>query len=154
MSNNKQNPSVDNEQVAFEYFKIYSAQRTTHFNYFLVGVTALLATLVDKELSTVQITVLGLFLSCLSTVFYYFDLRNKELIKISEDYLSNSKDGNSENFFSFVESETQLRRRDYSLIRRLFRSHGRVYEILYFSFFLTGVAFIVYGLIIFFLKPV
>lgn len=146
MSNEEYKSNVNNEQVAFEYFKIHSTLRTTHFNYFLVGITALLATLVDEELSAVQITILGLFLSCLSLVFYYFDLRNKELIKISEDYLVSFNDKNSGNFFSFVEDETQSRRRSYPFIRRIFRSHGRVYKILYFSFFLTGVAFTIFGL--------
>lgn len=147
MSNEENKSNVNNEQVAFEYFKIHSAQRTTHFNYFLVGVTALLATLVDEELSAVQITLLGLFLSCLSLVFYYFDLRNKELVKISEDYLAAFSGKNLENFFSFVENETQSRRKSYSFIRRIFRSHGRVYKILYFSFFFTGLAFVIFGLI-------
>ncbi|MEL6928780.1 MAG: hypothetical protein AAFO95_09105 [Cyanobacteria bacterium J06600_6] len=146
MSTKEYKSSVNNEQVAFEYLKIHSALRTTHFNYFLVGVTALLATLVDEELSSVQTIILGLFLGSLSLIFYYFDLRNKELIKISEDYLISFDDKNSRNFFSFVEKETQARRKDYSFVRRKFRSHGRVYKILYFLFFSTGIALIIYGL--------
>jgi Ca2+/Na+ antiporter len=147
MEEKKFESGVNNEQFAFDYYKIHSNLRITHFNYFLVGITALLTILVDEQLTAVQMMLLGLFLSSLSVLFYYFDLRNKELIKISEEYLSSFKNDNSDNFFSVIEQESKSRRQRYSLVRKIFRSHGRVYKVLYLLSFLAGVVFIVFGLV-------
>lgn len=135
----------NSKEKAFEYFKIHSTQRTTHFNYFIIGITALLAIIVDKELSNFQMVLIGAFISLLSLIFYYFDLRNKELIKMSESYLSQNSDSN--NFFTYIESQTDLERSKYSFVRSIFRSHGQIYKILYLSVFSFGILLSIFALI-------
>ena len=142
-------------QQAWAYFALHAQQRLTTLNFYLLLASALTAATVASLQNNFRFPLLrvpaGLMLALLSFVFWRLDLRNRWLIKHAEAALTAFELGHQpdngnrelppEYLFANEQRDAKRRHERKRWWSRLWpHSYSEAFEMLFLSFFITGVA--------------
>lgn len=133
--------------MAWDYFKLLAQQRVTHFNLFIVfmgAITAILTSNIHTSLKgDITACALSFIQIFLCFIFHKIDLRNKFLIKHTENIIKNIENTYEEEnlkIFLLEEKNTDSLRdtEKHKLYFKRQLSTSQLYNLFYFSFFLAG----------------
>ncbi|MDD4297161.1 MAG: hypothetical protein PHC69_09415 [Ruminiclostridium sp.] len=134
-------------QMAYDYFKLLAQQRVTHFNLFLVFIGVITTVLLSNIHANAKGNIIACTLSFIQVflcfIFHKIDLRNKYLIKHTENIIK-SIEGNYKNtnhrIFRLEEKRTNdlraAERKKIYFSRQL--STSQLYNLFYFFFLFAG----------------
>lgn len=147
--------------MAYDYFKLLAQQRVAHFNLFIVFIGVITTILVSLMHTDTKGNIIACTLSFIQIflcfIFYKIDIRNKYLIKHTENVIKNIErsyeNTNNQIFLSEERLTGSLRaieKKKFYLTRQL--STSQLYNLFYFFFlfagffeFILSIVFIVIG---------
>lgn len=143
--------------LAWDYFKLLAQQRVTHFNLFIVfmgAITAVLVSNIHTNLRGNMITcALSFFQMFLCFIFHKIDIRNKFLIKHTENVIKDIErtyENDKYKVFLMEEKRTvslrNIEKNKLYFARQL--STSQLYNLFYYFFLIAGFAVFGFSIIL------
>ena len=143
----------------WNYFQLHASQRLTTFNFYIVISTLMMSGffVVIQSIPGLGL-ILGMITTLMSFVFWKLDVRNKQLIKNSEnalkyientDSIAETEEARVLNIFRYEEAQTKrIRERRFIAPWKWFFSYSTCFNIVYAVFALLGLIGLIYAIVV------